>query len=60
MKDNTENTELGAIMGFGLRYPVKESNILFNVRLGLGLTSFDKNDADPKNKYIGLSLGYEF
>ncbi len=60
MKDQTESTELGTIIGFGLRYPVKESNILFNIRLGLGLTSFDKNEADPKNKYIGLSLGYEF
>jgi hypothetical protein len=60
MKDNSENTELGAIIGFGVKYPVKESSLLFNIRLGLGLTSFDKNNADPKNKYIGLSLGYEF
>ena len=60
MKDNTENTEFGIITGFGLRYPVKESSLMFNIRLGLGLTSVDKIDADPKNKYIGLSLGYEF
>jgi outer membrane scaffolding protein for murein synthesis (MipA/OmpV family) len=60
MKDDTENTELGTIIGFGVKYPVKESSLLFNIRLGLGLTSFDKNDTDPKNKYIGLSLGYEF
>ncbi len=60
MKDNTENSEFGVITGVGLRYPIKESNLLFNIRLGLGLNSFNKNDADPKNKYIGLSLGYEF
>jgi len=60
VKDNTENVEFGIITGFGLRYPVKESNLLFDIRLGLGLSSFDKNEADPKNKYIGLSLGYEF
>ena len=60
MKDNTENAELGAIIGFGIKYPINESSLLFDVRLGLGLTSFDKNDTEPKNKYIGLSLGYEF
>jgi len=60
MKNNSENTEFGVITGFGLRYPVNESNLLFNIRLGLGLSSFDKIEADPKNKYIGLSLGYEF
>jgi len=60
LKDNTNNTEFGWITGFGMRYPINEQSILFNVRLGLGLSAFDKNDSEPKNKYIGVSLGYEF
>ena len=60
MNDQTENFEAGAILGFGLKYPVANDHITLDLRMGLGLTSFDKNDSDPKNKYIGLSLGYEF
>lgn len=60
MNDQTENFEAGAILGFGLKYPVASDHITFDIRMGLGLTSFDKNESDPNNKYIGLSLGYEF
>lgn len=60
LKDFTNNTEFGWVTGFGMRYPINNQNLLFNIRLGLGLTSYDKNESDPKNKYIGLSLGYEF
>jgi len=61
VKDNTENLELGAIAGFGMKYPVTNTNnIIFDLRLGLGLTSFNKNDSDLRNKYVGVTLGYEF
>jgi len=59
-KDNTENFEIGAIAGFGMKYPIANNNIVFDLRLGLGLNSYDKNDSDPSNKYIGVTLGYEF
>lgn len=60
LKDNTENFEFGVIAGFGMKYPVANHNIVFDLRMGLGLTSYDKNDSDPSNKYIGVTLGYEF
>jgi len=60
LKDNTEDFEIGAIAGFGMKYPIANNNIVFDLRLGLGLNSFDKNDSDPSNKYIGITLGYEF
>ena len=60
MKDNTNKTELGVLSGIGLKYPVNNHNITFDIRLGLGISPYDKNDYIPKNKYIGLSLGYEF
>jgi hypothetical protein len=60
MKDNTESFEAGAIAGFGMKYPIKNNHLVLDLRLGLGLTSFDKNETDLNNKYIGLSLGYEF
>jgi hypothetical protein len=60
IKDNTEDFEFGAIAGFGMKYPIANNNLTFDLRLGLGLTDFDKNNSDSKNKYIGLSLGYEF
>ena len=60
LKDNTNTAEFGLITGFGIKYPINKQNIIFDIRLGLGLSPFDKNDNDPKNKYIGISLGYEF
>ena len=59
-KDNTENVEFGSIIGFGMAYPVGNKNLTFDIRLGLGLTAFDKDNSDLSNKYIGISLGYEF
>lgn len=60
MKDNTNDFEFGTILGFGMKYPIANNNIVFDLRLGLGLTAYDKNNSDPKNKYIGVTLGYEF
>lgn len=60
MADATENFEAGAILGFGMKYPVGNDHLLMDLRLGLGLTNFDKADIEPNNKYIGLTLGYEF
>lgn len=59
-KDNTNKIAGGVIIGFGLRYPVNNQKILLDFRLGLGLEPFDKDNYEPKNKYIGISLGYEF
>lgn len=60
MKDQTEDFELGGILGFGMKYPVGKQNLVLDLRMGLGFTQFDKVDSAPNNKYIGLTLGYEF
>ena len=59
-KDDTENTEIGLVGGFGVNYPINNSNVFLDFRFGLGLTEFDKNDEDLRNKYFGISLGLEF
>ena len=60
MKDNTENIEFGVITGFGMEYPVGDNSLIFDIRLGLGLTAFDKEDSKLYNKYVGITLGYQF
>lgn len=60
VKDATEDFEAGAILGFGMKYPIANNSLVFDLRLGLGLTNFDITDTEPNNKYIGVSLGYEF
>jgi hypothetical protein len=60
LKENTNKFTSGVILGFGLRYPINNQKILLDFRLGLGLSPYDKNDYQPKNKYIGISLGYQF
>lgn len=60
MYDNSNNTEFGLLSGFAYRYPVKNNNLLVNLRFGMGLTAFDKKDSDPKNKFMSLGIGYEF
>lgn len=59
LSEQTENFEAGAILGFGMKYPVGKNNLILDLRLGLGLTDFDKTNSEPNNKYIGISLGYE-
>ena len=59
-KDDTENMEFGIITGIGMAYPIGNKNLTLDLRLGLGLTAFDKNDSDLSNKYVGISFGYEF
>lgn len=60
LSDSTEDFEFGMIAGFGFKYPVAKNNLVLDIRLGLGLTPYDKNDNDPNNKYFGVTLGYEF
>jgi len=60
MKDNTENVEFGVITGFGMEYPIGDNSLTFDIRLGLGLTAFDKANSDQYNKYVGITLGYQF
>lgn len=59
-KDNTEDTEFGLVGGFSINYPISNSTIFLDFRLGLGLNNYDKNDEDLRNKYFGISLGLEF
>lgn len=58
--DSSEDFEFGAIAGIGLSYPVANNNIVLDLRLGLGLSAYNQNDTKPNNKYVGLTLGYEF
>lgn len=62
VKDATNDFEAGAILGFGMKYPVGNDHIIFDLRMGLGLTNFSdlESQEDSSNKYIGISLGYEF
>ncbi|MDA3892903.1 MAG: porin family protein [Salinivirgaceae bacterium] len=57
---NTNNAEFGIQYGFMVKYPIKDNSILFNLKFGMGLTPYDENDSDSKNKYVGIGLGYEF
>ena len=58
--DNTNNTEMGIVYGFSVKHPIQNHSVIFNFRFGLGLTPYDVNDSDPKNKYTGIGIGYEF
>ena len=60
MKDETENFEFGVITGFGMEYPIANNSLTFDILLGLGLTAFDKSNSDQYNKYVGITLGYQF
>lgn len=58
--DDSENVDFGLQTGFVVKYPVGENKIFVNIKYGMGLLSFNKNDSDPKNKFFGVGLGYEF
>ena len=60
MKDNSKTMEFGAIAGFGMEYPIGNQNLTMDLRLSLGLTGYDKDNSTPKNKYVGITLGYQF
>ncbi len=60
MKDRSKDFEFGGILGFGMAYPISDGNLTFDIRLGLGFTAYDDADNNPKNKYVGFSIGYEF
>lgn len=57
---NTNSADFGLQYGFMAKYPLNESNLLLNLKFGLGLTSYDDINKDLRNKYVSLSLGYEF
>lgn len=58
--DNTNSAEFGMQAGFTVRYPINNQNVLLNLKYGMGLTAYDKDDSDPKNKFFGIGIGYEF
>ncbi len=60
MDDQTENAEFGMMGGFIVKYPINKQSIFLDVRFALGLTSYDKNDSDLRNKTVGINLGFEF
>lgn len=62
LKEATKDFEAGAILGFGMKYPVKNDHVVLDLRLGLGLTNYSdmEGQESSSNKYISLSLGYEF
>ena len=60
LKESTNKITGGSLLGFGLRYPFGNQKLMFDIRLGLGLAPYEKTDYRPKNKYVRISLGYEF
>lgn len=62
IKDATHDFEAGAILGFGMKYPLANDHITLDLRLGLGLTNYSEVEGieESSNKYVGISLGYEF
>ena len=60
LMDNSEDFDFGFVAGLGFEYPIANNNLVVDLRLGVGLAEFDKTNSDPKNKYVGLTIGYEF
>lgn len=60
LKSISKDFEFGVIAGFGMKYPIAKNALVFDLRLGLGLTDYETINSDPSNKYIGVSLGWEF
>ncbi len=60
MKNESNTMEYGAVTGFGMEYPIGKNSITADLRLSLGLTGYQKNNSTPKNKYVGITLGYQF
>jgi hypothetical protein len=59
LTDNTESTEFGVLYGFSVKRPIYNHNVSLNVRFGMGLTAYDVDDSDPRNKFFGIGLAYE-
>lgn len=60
LNDDSESMEFGAVAGFGMEYPIANNSITLDLRLSLGLTGYEKDNSTPKNKYVGITLGYQF
>jgi len=60
LKEQTNNAEIGIMGGFVVKYPINDKSIFLDFRLGLGLSPYDIDNNEPKNKYVGISLGLEF
>lgn len=60
LSSNTEDLDYGLMYGLNYRYPIKQNNIMVGLRYIMGLNSFDKTNADLRNKTLSLSIGYEF
>jgi long-subunit fatty acid transport protein len=55
----SHKAEVGALLGVGFRQPVGKHFLFWDVRLNIGLSHFDKNDSQSRNKMISVTMGYE-
>lgn len=60
LNEQTNNAEVGFMGGFVVSYPINDKNLFLDFRAGLGLSPYEVDNSELKNKYIGLSLGLEF
>lgn len=59
--DQAENSDMGAILGGGVSYRLKNGGaIIAELRYQMGLKSINKQDPDLRSKGMGLTIGYSF
>lgn len=56
---SSHKAEVGALLGVGFKQPVGKHFLVWDVRLNIGLSHFDKNDSQSRNKMISVTMGYE-
>lgn len=61
LDNQTEKADFGALLGGGVKYRLANGrSISAELRYEMGLAKIDKQDADLRNKGIGLTIGYSF
>lgn len=60
LTDQTNKAEIGLMGGFVVKYPINDKSIFIDFRFGLGLSPYDTDNNELKNKYVGISLELEF
>jgi hypothetical protein len=61
IENQAEKTDWGIVFGGGVSYKlVNGGAIIAELRYQMGISQIDKQDADLRNKGMGLTLGYRF
>ncbi len=61
LENQAEKTSYGFMFGGGVSYKLNNGgSILAELRYEMGLSKVDKQDADLRNKGMGITIGYQF